>query len=126
MSRGADSEAHEELLPGLPRDDRGPLFREPWEAQAFAMVRALRDRGVFSAQEWAQALGEEITRAQRSGDPDRGDTYYRHWLAALERLVVQKGIAGPDTLTSYVRAWDRAADRTPHGSPIELCAADFA
>ncbi|HTT81354.1 MAG TPA: nitrile hydratase accessory protein, partial [Stellaceae bacterium] len=80
-------------LPGLPRDEAGPVFREPWEAEAFAMTLALHRRGAFTWPEWAAALAEAITRAQRAGDPDRGDTYYHHWLAALERLVAEKGIA---------------------------------
>jgi nitrile hydratase accessory protein len=114
-----------EALPGIPRDDGGPVFREPWEAQAFAMVVALNERGLFTWSEWAAALGAEIKRAQSAGDPDLGTTYYRHWLAALERLVAQKGVAGRDMLARYRDAWDRAADRTPHGQPIELSAEDF-
>jgi nitrile hydratase accessory protein len=114
-----------EALPGIPRDDGGPVFREPWEAQAFAMVVALNERGLFSWSEWAAALGAEIKRAQSAGDPDLGTTYYRHWLAALERLVAQKGVADLDVLARYRDAWDRAADRTPHGQPIELSAEDF-
>ena len=112
-------------LPGIPRDDDGPVFREPWEAQAFAMTLALNARGLFTWSEWAAALGEEIRRAQAAGDPDLGTTYYRHWLAALERLVAEKGVAGPATLARYRDAWDRAADRTPHGTPIELRPEDF-
>jgi nitrile hydratase accessory protein len=96
------------------------VFREPWEAQAFAMALALQQRGVFTWSEWAAALGEEIKRAQRAGDPDTGETYYRHWLATLERLVAAKGVASAETLERYRDAWDRAADRTPHGMPIEL------
>jgi nitrile hydratase accessory protein len=113
------------LLPGLLSDGDGPVFREPWEAQAFAMAMALRDRGVFSAAEWAAALGQEIKRAQRAGDPDTGDTYYRHWMNALERLVTQKGIATARALARYASAWDHAADRTPHGTAIELRPEDF-
>jgi nitrile hydratase accessory protein len=112
-------------MPGIPRDEGGPVFREPWEAQAFAMVVALNERGLFTWSEWAAALGAEIKRAQSAGDPDLGTTYYRHWLAALERLVAQKGVAGRDMLARYRDAWDRAADRTPHGQPIELSAEDF-
>ena len=112
-------------VPGLPRDEQGPVFREPWEAQAFAMALALQRRGVFTWNEWAAALGEEIKRAQRAGDPDTGETYYRHWLATLERLVTEKGVASVETLGRYRDAWDRAADRTPHGAPIELKAQDF-
>ena len=107
-------------MPGLPRDEQGPVFREPWEAQAFAMALALQQRGVFTWSEWAAALGAEIKRAQRAGDPDTGETYYRHWLATLERLVAEKGVASEETLGRYRDAWDRAADRTPHGTPIEL------
>jgi nitrile hydratase accessory protein len=107
-------------VPGLPRDEQGPVFREPWEAQAFAMALALQQRGLFTWSEWAAALGEEIKRAQRAGDPDTGETYYRHWLATLERLVTAKGVASAETLGRYRDAWDRAADRTPHGMPIDL------
>jgi nitrile hydratase accessory protein len=115
-----------EALPGIPRDDGGPVFREPWEAQAFSMALALHQRGVFTWPEWAAALAEEIKRAQFNGDPDTGATYYCHWLATLERLVAEKGIASEPTLARYRDAWDRAADRTPHGTPIELRPDDFA
>jgi len=116
----------EAALPSLPRDEVGPVFREPWEAQAFAMTLQLYQRGLFSWPEWAAALAAEIKRAQKAGDPDTGDTYYHHWLAALERLVAEKGIADPASLARYRDAWDHAADRTPHGMPIELRPEDFA
>src|SRR5262245_11099198 len=109
----------------IPRDKEGPVFREPWEAQAFAMALALHERGLFTWPEWAAALAAEIKRAQAAGDPDTGETYYRHWLAALERLVAEKGIATSETLARYRDAWDHAADRTPHGAPIELKPEDF-
>jgi nitrile hydratase accessory protein len=112
-------------LPDLPQDGDGPVFGEPWEAQAFALTLALHQRGVFSWSEWAAALAAEIRRAQGQGDPDAGDTYYHHWLAALERLVAEKQIATPETLHRYRDAWDHAADRTPHGQPIELRREDF-
>ena len=75
--------------------------------------------------EWAATLGAEIKRAQAAGDPDTGETYYRHWLNALERLVAEKGVMSRDNLARYAAAWDHAADRTPHGKPIELKAEDF-
>ncbi len=112
-------------VPSIPRDADGPVFREPWEAQAFAMSLALHERGVFSWNEWAAALGAEIKRAQIAGDPDTGETYYLHWLAALERLVAEKGVTTPDTLHRYRDAWNHARDRTPHGQPIELRPDDF-
>jgi nitrile hydratase accessory protein len=110
---------------GIPRDDDGPVFREPWEAQAFAMALALHGRGLFAWSEWAATLADEIARAQAGGDPDTGETYYRHWLATLERLVAAKGVASPETLHRYRDAWDHAAERTPHGAPIELRPEDF-
>jgi nitrile hydratase accessory protein len=113
-------------VPSIPRDDDGPVFREPWEAQAFAMALALHERGLFTWNEWAATLADETRRAQASGDPDTGETYYRHWLATLERLVAEKRVASPETLHRYRDAWDHAADRTPHGSPIELRPEDFA
>jgi nitrile hydratase accessory protein len=112
-------------MPGIPRDESGPVFREPWEAQAFALAVALNARGLFTWTEWAAALAEEIKRAQAAGDPDLGNTYYRHWLAALERILAVKGVAGEGMLAHYRDAWDRAADRTPHGRPIELRKEDF-
>ena len=111
-------------VPGIPRDAEGPVFREPWEAQAFAMTLALHERGLFSWPEWAATLGEEIERAQAAGDPDN-ETYYRHWLNALERIVVAKGLADVTMLARYRHAWHHAADRTPHGTPIELRPDDF-
>jgi nitrile hydratase accessory protein len=113
-------------LPNIPCDAEGVVFREPWEAQAFAMALTLHERGVFTWTEWAETLGSEIKRAQAAGDPDTGETYYRHWLATLERLVAAKGVTTTETLHRYRDAWDRAADRTPHGAPIELTAEDFA
>ena len=114
-----------EAVPGIPRDGHDPVFREPWEAQAFSMALALHQRGVFTWPEWAAELADEIKRAHAAGDPDTGETYYRHWLATLERLVAEKGIASTATLARYRDAWDRAADRTPHGTPIELSPDDF-
>ena len=113
-------------VPGIPRDDDGPAFREPWEAQAFAMALALHARGLFSWNEWAEALAEEIKRAQALGDPDTGETYYRHWLNALERIVAAKGVADGQMLARYRDAWGRAAERTPHGTPITLKPQDLA
>jgi len=113
-------------VPSIPCDAEGPVFREPWEAQAFAMALALHERGIFTWSEWADTLSSEIKRAQAAGDPDTGETYYRHWLAALERLIAVKGVTTSETLHRYRDAWDHAADRTPHGAPIELRPEDFA
>lgn len=89
------------------------------------MTLALYDRGLFTWTEWAAMLAAEIERARAKGDPDTGETYYHHWLAALERIVADKGVTDAQTLARYYQAWDRAADRTPHGTPIELRPDDF-
>ena len=114
-----------EAVPGIPTGPDGPVFKAPWEAQAFAMAVALHGKGLFTWGEWAEALGTEIKRAQAAGDTDHGDTYYHHWLAALERIVTVKGLASPTMLDRYRDAWDHAASRTPHGTPIELKPSDF-
>ena len=124
MDQAAARKATAEV-PSIPRDAEGPVFREPWEAQAFAMALTLHDRGVFTWPEWAAALATEIKRAQAAGDPDTGETYYRHWLATLEGLVATKGVSTHETLHRYRDAWDHAADRTPHGQPIVLRPEDF-
>jgi nitrile hydratase accessory protein len=114
------------VCPGLPLgSDDEPVFREPWQAQAFALVLQLYERGLFTWPEWAAALSARIARAQAAGDADLGDTYYRHWLAALEGLVVAKGAGSSAELQRHAAAWDHAARRTPHGRPITLEAADF-
>ncbi|KWV57031.1 nitrile hydratase [Bradyrhizobium macuxiense] len=112
-------------ISSIPRDEDGPVFRAPWEAQAFAIALTLRDRGVFTWSEWAAALADQIKRAQAAGDPDTGETYYLHWLATLEHIVAAKGVTTSETLHRYRDAWDRAADRTPHGKPIALTPDDF-
>lgn len=98
----------------------GPAFSEPWQAQIFGLVVALQDRGVISPDDWAQALGAAIRQAQDAGDPDHGDTYYAHWVVALESLLAQAGVASPSQLQALAHAWQAAAERTPHGRPIEL------
>ena len=113
-------------LPGQPHDNDGPVFREPWEAQAFATTLMLHQRGLYTWGEWARALTQQISAAQTQGDADLGDTYYCHWLAALEALIATKGLSSDVELRRYRRAWEHAADRTAHGQPIELLDRDFA
>jgi nitrile hydratase accessory protein len=112
-------------LSNLPLDGEGPVFAAPWEAHAFAMVLTLYDKGLFTWPEWAAALSNQIKAAQAAGDPDTGETYYLHWLAALEGMLAAKNITTPQVLAHYHRAWGAAAHRTPHGAPIELRAEDF-
>ena len=107
-------------LPALPRDEGGPVFKAPWEAQAFAMAVKLHEAGHFTWREWAERLAAEIKRAGERGDPDLGTTYYEHWLAALERIVAEKGLVGAEELSRRKAEWETAARETPRGRPIEL------
>jgi len=109
----------------IPRYDGGPVFREPWQAEAFALAVSLHERGLFTWNEWAATLGDEIKKAQAAGDPDTGETYYHHWLNTLERIVAEKGLANARQLARTRHAWEHACARTPHGTPIELQPSDF-
>ena len=111
---------------GLPLDGEQPVFSAPWQAQAFAMTLALHQKGLFTWTEWAQALAHQIKAAQLAGDADVGDTYYQHWLSALEGLVAAKGLCSQAELNHCQEAWEHAAERTPHGQPIELRPQDLA
>jgi nitrile hydratase accessory protein len=109
-----------DVLPAIPRDAEGPVFRAPWEAQAFAMAVTLHERGHFTWKEWAARLAEEIAAAKAGGEADDGSRYYYFWLATLEKLVAEKGLIMADELATRKDEWDRAARDTPHGQPIVL------
>ena len=107
-------------LPRLPRDEDGPVFAEPWQAQAFALAVRLSAQGHFTWKEWAATLADELQAAADRGEPDDGSHYYEHWLAALERLVTSKQLTDRDELLSRKEAWADAYRHTPHGKPVEL------
>ena len=109
-------------LPPLPRDSGGPVFAEPWQAQAFALAVKLSEQDHFTWKEWAAALGGELRTAAARGEPDDGSHYYHHWLATLERLLIAKGLTDPATLLARKEAWAEAYRRAPHGKPVELAA----
>ena len=117
-----DSAQSEKLaaLPRLPRDEGGPVFAEPWQAQAFALAVKLSEHGHFTWKEWATALAYELKVAASRGEPDDGSRYYNHWLAALERLVTAKRLSDPAAMLERKEAWAEAYRHTPHGKPVEL------
>ena len=108
------------LSPQLPRNDDGPIFREPWQATAFALAVRLSAQGHFTWKEWAAVLAEELRADAERGEPDDGSRYYHCWLVALERLVVEKRLFDVTALLARKEAWAEAYRRTPHGMPVEL------
>jgi nitrile hydratase accessory protein len=118
MTISIPSRADLDALPALPRDDEGPVFKAPWEAQAFAITFTLREQGLFTWAEWSAALAAELAAAAAGGERDDGSHYYEHWLAALEGLVAEKHAVSRQDLQRHVAAWDAAIDATPHGQPI--------
>ena len=119
----SDPPPHSENAAGLPRDEQGPVFAEPWEAQAFALAVKLAEQGHFTWKEWTAMLADEIRAAAGRGEPDDGSRYYHSWLAALERLVAVKGLCEPGALLARKEAWADAYRHTPHGKPVELASA---
>jgi nitrile hydratase accessory protein len=119
----AGESARLDALQHLPREKDGPVFAEPWEAQAFALAVKLSEQGHLTWTEWAAALGAELKAAADRGEPDDGSHYYHYWLAALERLVTAKGLTDRAALETRKEAWADAYRHTPHGEPVELAAA---
>lgn len=111
-------------LPSLPRGEDGPVFAEPWQAQAFALAVKLSEQGHFTWKEWAAALADELKAAADRGEPDDGSRYYEHWLAALERLVTTKELSNPAAMRERKEAWADAYRHTPHGKPVKLNGSD--
>ncbi len=122
MSQSESRQSAEKIgaLPRLPIDQDGPVFAEPWQAQAFALAVKLSEQGHFTWVEWAGALAAELGAAADRGEPDDGSHYYHHWLAALERMVTTKGLSDAAMLQARKRDWAEAYRRTPHGQPVEL------
>ena len=115
-----DSIARLSDLPRLPRDEGGPVFAEPWQAQAFALAVRLSEQGHFTWKEWAATLADELKAAADRGEADDGTHYYEHWLAALERLVGARKLTDSSELLRRKEEWADAYRHTPHGKPVEL------
>lgn len=85
-------------------------FAAPWQAQVFSLVVQLGDRGWFTWAEWAETLGAVIRDAQADGDPDLGDTYYEHWMRALERILAARGVADAAAIAALAERVEHEAD----------------
>ena len=105
---------------GIPRDADGPVFAEPWQAQAFALAVRLSEAGFFTWREWADELAAVLHDAAIREPLDDGSHYYDHWLLALERVCLSKDLTNVVALNERRMAWAEAYRRTPHGRPVEL------
>jgi len=104
--------------PQLPKSAEGePVFPEPWAAEAFAMTVHLHQRGLFTWSEWAETLSAELHQPGRAID---GSDYFDCWVASLSQILATKGVTDGETILSLQQSWQRAAEATPHGRPIEL------
>lgn len=107
-------------LGALPREEAGaPLFREPWQAQLFALTVNLSEAGHFTWSEWAAAFADELARARTAG-PNEAEAYFERWLAALQALLAAKGLAAAADIARLRDAWADAYAHTPHGQPVKL------
>ena len=113
-------------LPDLPRNEEGPVFAEPWQAQAFALAVKLSEMGHFTWKEWAATLAGELKAAADRGEPDDGSHYYHCWLSTLERLVVSKGLSQSGELLTCKEAWAEATGALRTVSPWSCSAFDGA
>ena len=107
-------------MPFLEKNHEGPVFKEPWQAQAFAMAVTLSEAGLFSWQEWSSELGASIQSQQKKGDPDYGETYYHHWLETLEKILSRKNLIEQLDLLQRTSEWEKAYLKTPHGQTVQL------
>jgi nitrile hydratase accessory protein len=106
--------------PDIPGGHAEPVFLEPWHAEIFSLAVALNRKGIFTWSEWVEAFSS----AMREIPADEGESpetaYHRRWLAALERLVVQRGLSSRQEMARRKEEWRRAYLRTPHGQPVTL------
>lgn len=104
---------------GLP-DLEGAVFDKPWQAQAFSLVVNMHKSGLFKWKDWAEMFSAEVSRAPARPGESVNDTYYRQWVATLERMVVKLRVASSSDVTELSQKWKSAYLNTPHGHPIEL------
>ena len=91
----------------LPRENGELVFAAPWEGRVFAMaIGAVQALGL-SWEEFRRRLIAEIAT-----DPAR--PYYESWLAALERLAIERGAVSPESLEELRSP---GGDGTPGGDP---------
>lgn len=71
-----------------------PAFAADWEARVFALNTALLRAGIYALDEFRDAV-ERMPPVQYLEA-----SYYRRWLAAIQVLLVEKGVVAADDLVT--------------------------
>ncbi|MFK8253619.1 nitrile hydratase accessory protein [Ancylobacter terrae] len=91
----------------LPDLDRPEAFAAPWEAQIFAIVVMLHERGLF---EWADFAARLSTRIHAHAD----EPYYQSWFEAAATLLADHGLVDEAALLAQARAVVRYRNSDHH------------
>lgn len=107
-------------LKPLADTDGDPVFDEAWQAQALAMADSLVKSGLFSANDWSDALGQALKDSADRADVDSQQTYYSCVLKTLEKLISECSDIDAVVMDNKREDWEQAYLRTPHGQPVTL------
>ena len=103
--------------PPAPLDVDAHVFQEPWEAETVALAGLLLKQGLFTREEWRQALAFQSLVAN---DDRERHAPYASWVSAIESLMAAHGGVTAEALADMRDTWKQAVDATPHGEPIVL------
>ena len=115
----ADHSKNTALKP-LADTDGDPVFDEAWQAQALAMADNLVRSGLFSANDWSDALGQSLKQSVDRTDVDSQLTYYLCVLETLEKLIADHSDINTQLMDKKRADWEQAYLSTPHGQPVNL------
>lgn len=88
----------------------GPVFEAPWQARAFAIAVALADEHYA----WSDFNRRFTDEKEIPGSSNVSEAaYYERWLRALQQLLEEEGLVGPDELAARAAEFE-AGDRTAH------------
>lgn len=109
----------------IPRKGSELAFASPWELRALSIAVGLHREGGFAWQEFQQALVATIQEWEGTPSAEREEwSYYRHWVRALERLMVERGIAKRDEIDGKQAECVKATEETRHHQKAGLLAVD--
>lgn len=107
-----------DLIPDI--DRTGPVFDEPWQAQAFSVLVALRQEGCFEWKDWVDVFSQTIKAFPAEPGETANAAYFRQWAYALERMLVGRGLLTASEIAGREQQWRQAYLNTPHGEPVHL------